>query len=104
LELQNSAYSHDLLCPFCKPSLLTTQKKQPLYGSAGVFTSPLCSNGRGADHIENTHRSSIFARIGLRGNFFTESLLNNKRLLYLHYSGFQASCHSTEKRGNNIDE
>jgi hypothetical protein len=34
-------------------SARTTQKTQPLYCCRGVFTAPLHSNGRGADHIEN---------------------------------------------------
>jgi hypothetical protein len=28
------------------------------------------------------------------GNLFTKSLPSNERLLWLHYSGFQASCHN----------
>jgi hypothetical protein len=28
-----------------------------------------------------------------RGNVFTEPLPSNERLLWLHYSGLQASCH-----------
>jgi hypothetical protein len=35
-------------------SARTTQETQPLYCCRGVFTVPLHSNGRGADHIENT--------------------------------------------------
>jgi hypothetical protein len=33
--------------------------------------------------------------IRCRGNLFTESLPSNERLLWLRYSGFQASCHNT---------
>jgi hypothetical protein len=32
----------------------TTQKTQILYYCKGVFTEPIHSNDRGADHIENT--------------------------------------------------
>jgi hypothetical protein len=33
-------------------------------------------------------------RIRYRGNLFIESLPSNERLLWLRYSGFQASCHN----------
>jgi hypothetical protein len=33
-------------------------------------------------------------RVHFRGNLFTESLPSNERLLWLRYSGFQASCHN----------
>jgi hypothetical protein len=32
--------------------------------------------------------------IRFRGNVFTEPLPSNRRLLWLNYFGFQASCHS----------
>jgi hypothetical protein len=45
-----------------------------------VFISPLHRNGS----------FCIAARVYFRGKLFTESLPSNKRLLWLHYSGFQA--------------
>jgi hypothetical protein len=36
-------------------------------------------------------------RIRCRGNVISESLPSNKRLLWLHYSGFQASCHNINR-------
>jgi hypothetical protein len=33
-------------------------------------------------------------RIRCRGNMFTEPLSSNKHILWLHYSGLQASCHN----------
>jgi hypothetical protein len=36
-----------------KPSTQTTQETQSLYCFRGMFTAPLHSNYRGADHIEN---------------------------------------------------
>jgi hypothetical protein len=45
-----------------------------------MFTAPLRSNERGADHIK--HRSSIVARVRLSGKVFTEPLLSN--VLFRH--------------------
>jgi hypothetical protein len=39
-----------------------------------VFTAPLRSKERGADHRK--HRSSIVARVLFRGNVFSEPLLS----------------------------
>jgi hypothetical protein len=36
-----------------------------------------------------------------RGSLFTESLPSNERLLWLRYSGFQASCHNIPKLSTN---
>jgi hypothetical protein len=41
-----------------------------------MFTAPLRSNARGADHRK--HRSSITARVHFRGNVFTEPLPSNE--------------------------
>jgi hypothetical protein len=41
-----------------------------------VFTAPLLSNTRGANHRK--HRSSVVARFRFSGNVFTEPLLSNK--------------------------
>jgi hypothetical protein len=41
-----------------------------------VFTLPLRSKVRGADHEK--HRSFIFALVRFRGNVFTEPLPNNE--------------------------
>jgi hypothetical protein len=45
-----------------------------------MFTSPL-------------HRNDRCLRIHCRGHIFAEPLPSNERLLWLNYSGFQASCH-----------
>jgi hypothetical protein len=64
-------------------SARTTQKTQRLYCWEGVFAAPLHGNGS---------YSTVFV-IRCRGNLFTEPLPSNKRLFWLHYSGFRASCH-----------
>jgi hypothetical protein len=55
----------------------------------------------GADTTENTVSIVIAQQyldcchcISCRGNLFIESLPSRERLLWLHYSGFQASCHN----------
>jgi hypothetical protein len=47
------------------------RRKHSVYCS-GLFTAPLHSNGRGADHIENTASLCVY-----RGQVFTEKLLRN---------------------------
>jgi hypothetical protein len=41
-----------------------------------------------------------FTAIRCSGNVISEPLLSNGRLLRLHHSGFQPSCHSTEQKKN----
>jgi hypothetical protein len=62
----------------------TTQKTQHLYCWECVFTAPLHSNG-----------NYLIAAFVLVTEYVTESLPSDKRLFWLHYSGFQAfSCMS----------
>jgi hypothetical protein len=56
----------------------TTLKTQLLCCWEGVFTTPL----------------DCCLRIRCRRNVFTDSLPSNKRLFWLHYSGFWVSCHN----------
>jgi hypothetical protein len=56
----------------------------------------------GADSTESTLSIVIAQKyldfcllISCRGTLFTESLPSNERLIWLRYSGFQASCHNT---------
>jgi hypothetical protein len=42
---------------------------------------------------QSLNNSSIVGRC--RGNVFTEQLPSHVRLLWLHYAGFQTSCHNT---------
>jgi hypothetical protein len=58
----------------------------------------------GVDPTENTVSIVITQqyldcclRIRYRGNIFTESLPSDERKLWLHYSGFQASCHNSQR-------
>jgi hypothetical protein len=59
--------------------------EQFLYCCRGVFTSPLHRNGSS---------SVVTCAFISAGNLFTESLPSNESLLWLRYSGFQASCHN----------
>jgi hypothetical protein len=63
----------------------------------------------GSDPTENTVSIVIAQqyfycclRNPCRGNLFTESLPSKGRLLWLRYSGVQASCHTTKIRKRNI--
>jgi hypothetical protein len=47
-----------------------------IYCCRGVFTAPLHSNERVADHRK--HHSSIVARVRFRGSVFNESLPSNE--------------------------
>jgi hypothetical protein len=71
------------------------------YSTPPLFRSPVYRLG--TDRIENTtSNSSIVACVsvaairwfGCRGNVFTQPLRCNARLLWLHYSGFEPSCHN----------
>jgi hypothetical protein len=44
-------------------------------------------------HLTTVNTKGV--RVNFCGNLFTELLPSNERLLWLRYSGFQASCHST---------
>jgi hypothetical protein len=68
------------------------------YHSAGLGSSLY---SLGSDPTENTVCIVIAQQyldccllIRCSGNLFTESLHSNERLLWISYSGFQASCHS----------
>jgi hypothetical protein len=62
-----------------------TQKSQPLYCCRGVFIAPLHSNGRGADHTENT--VLLFSRACM-----LRALLNNGRCLPIHCLATEITC------------
>jgi hypothetical protein len=47
-----------------------------IYCCRDVFTTPLRSNARGADHRK--HRFSIIARVRFSGSVFTGPLLSNE--------------------------
>jgi hypothetical protein len=49
-----------------------------------MFTAPLHSRGRSADHIENIQFFYFCVRIRCRRNVFTELLLRNGRCLYAY--------------------
>jgi hypothetical protein len=93
---QESRNTTDLL-----PSLLNHIQMPPEETQLFSPGSGFLLHSLGADPTENTV-SIITAQeyldcclfIRCTGNLFTESLLSNKHLLWLRYSGFQSSCHN----------
>jgi hypothetical protein len=90
--------STELVAISSQSYLPATQRNSLNYHSAGLRSSLYTL---GADPTENTVSIVIAQQylncclfIPCRGNLFTESLPSNERLLWLHYSGFQASCHN----------
>jgi hypothetical protein len=66
-----------------------------------AFEYGVCPNGLdcslyspGADPTENAVSNSTSIVGHNNGNMFTEPLPSNVRLLWLHYSGLQESCHN----------
>jgi hypothetical protein len=96
--MKSSLYSLILFLPSLLSHVTAISRDSFNYFSAGLGSS-LYSNG--ADPTENTVSIVIaqkyidcclFTHYG--GNLFTEPLPSNERLLWLRYSGFQASCHN----------
>jgi hypothetical protein len=96
---RHSCNSTNLLPSLLSLLRLPSQESSSIITSAGLESS---LHSLGTYPTENTVTIVIAQQyldccsfIRYRGNLFTGSLPSNERLLWLRYSGFQASCHNT---------